>query len=140
MAGKTLRLLGLVAVLTGAALAAEPNSGDYGRRGWYVGGGATYAFEQFPDHRDVSVDGTPGFKALGGYRVLPNLAAELDVDYLHGFDVHVDGYDAGSIRGVATTVNGKGYLTTGRVQPYGVAGIGGLYVAGVDSSLHDVLG
>jgi opacity protein-like surface antigen len=140
MAGKTLGLLGLVAVLTGAAIAAEPNGTDYARRGWYVGGGVTYAFEQFPDHHDLAVDDSPGFKVLGGYRVLPNLAAELDADYLHDFDVQVGGTDVAHIRGVATTLNGKGYLTTGRVQPYGVAGIGGLYVAGLDSSLHNILG
>jgi opacity protein-like surface antigen len=140
MVAKTLGLLGLVAVLTGAAVAAEPDGTDYARRGWYVGGGATYAFEQLPDHHDLKVDDSPGFKILGGYRVLPNLAAEIDVDYLHGFDVKIDGYDAASIRGVATTLNGKGYLATGRVQPYGVAGVGGLYVAGLDSSLHNVLG
>jgi hypothetical protein len=140
MAGKTVGLLGLVVVLSGVAFAEEASGTDPARRGWYVGGGATYAFEQFPDGHGLDVEDSPGFKVLGGYRLHPNLGAELDVDYLHGFDVEVGGYDAAHVRGVATTLNGKGYLATGRVQPYGVAGVGGLYVAGLDSSLHNVLG
>jgi hypothetical protein len=59
---------------------------------------------------------------------------------VNGFDVSAGGYDLGRVRGVATTINGKGYLTTGRIQPYGVAGIGGLYVAGFDRSLDNILG
>ena len=136
----TLGWLALVSLLSSPAVAAEPAGDDLGRRGWYVGGGGIYAIEQL-SHRDgVGVDDSPGFRVLGGYRAYPNFAAELDVDYLHGFDVHVAEYGGASVRGVATTLNGKGYLATGRVQPYGVAGLGGLYVAGLDSSLHDLLG
>jgi opacity protein-like surface antigen len=140
MVRNTLGWLGLVTMLSGTALATEPGGADYARRGWYVGGGATYAFEQFPDGHGLDVGNSPGVKALGGYRVHPNFGAELDVDYLHDFDFDVAGYDVAHVRGVATTVNGKGYLTTGRVQPYAVAGVGGLYVAGVDASLDNVLG
>jgi opacity protein-like surface antigen len=143
MIRRTFGWLGLVTVLAGTALAAEPGSTDFARTGWYLGGGATYAFEDFRTGAAgdaVGIDDSAGFKLLGGYRAHPNFAAELDLDYLHGFDVNVGGTRAASIRGVATTINGKGYLTTGRVQPYGVAGVGGLYVAGLDSSLDNILG
>lgn len=143
MIRRTFGWLGLVAVLSGTAFAAEaPARADYGRTGWYLGGGGTYAIESFDTGHGglLTVDDSAGAKVLGGYRVHPNFAAELDVDYLHGFDVDVGGARVGSIRGVATTVNGKGYLTTGRVQPYGVAGVGGLWVAGLDASLDNVLG
>lgn len=82
-----------------------------------------------------------GVKLLGGYRAHPRFGAELDVDYLHGFAVHDRRFGASSrVRGVATTLDGKGYLATGRVQPYGVAGVGGLYVTGLDASLQNLLG
>jgi opacity protein-like surface antigen len=136
MAGRTFGWLGLVAVLTGTALAAEPGAGDPGRTGWYLGAGATYALEQF---RSGRADDSPGLKMLGGYRAHRHFAAELDVDYLNGFDVRADG-DESHVRGVATTLNGKGYLTTGRIQPYGVAGLGGLYVSGIDRSLQNLFG
>jgi opacity protein-like surface antigen len=139
MIRKTFRSVGVVVLLAGSVMAAEPTKNDFGRTGWYVGCGATYAFEDFSSG-GLEVGDAPGFKALGGYRLHRNFAAEVDVDYLNGFDVSAGGYDLGRVRGVATTVNGKGYLATGRVQPYGVAGIGGVYVAGFDSSLDNVLG
>jgi hypothetical protein len=140
MIGRTFAGFGLAVVLCGTAIAAESSEGDLARRGWYVGGGATYAFEQFrPGTDGVGVDDSAGFKVLGGYRAHPHVAAELAVDYLHDFEVRYGGF-RGHVRGVATTINGKGYLTRGRVQPYGVAGLGGLYVSGHDASLRNVLG
>src|SRR4026209_1181050 len=117
MIRRTFRLVGVVVLLAGPVAAAEPAKNDFGRTGWYVGGGATYAFENFSSG-GVSVDDSAGVKLQGGYRAHRNFAAEVDVDYVNGFDVSAGGYDLGRVRGVATTVNGKGDLTTGRVQPY----------------------
>jgi hypothetical protein len=139
MARRTFGWLGLVALLSGSAIAADTNGGDFARRGWYLGGGGTYAVEQL-DTGNVQAGNSGGVKLLGGYRAHPRFGTELDVDYLHGFAVHDSRSGTASLRGVATTLNGKGYLATGRVQPYGVAGVGGLYVTGLDASLQNLLG
>jgi len=77
MIRRTFRLVGVVVLLVGPVAAAEPAKNDFGRTGWYVGGGATYAFENFSSG-GVSVDDSAGFKLQGGYRAHPNFAAEAE--------------------------------------------------------------
>ena len=128
MIRRTFAWFAMATVLGGTAIAAETSAADPGRTGWYVGGGATYAFEAVTGAgASASVGDSPGFTVLGGYRLHRNVAAELDVDYLNDFGVDVAGREAAHLTAVATTLNGKGYLATGRVQPYGVVGVGGLY-------------
>src|SRR5258706_11172250 len=109
MAGRTFGWLGLAMLWAGSAIAADTNGGDFGRRGWYLGGGGTYAVEQLDAGVDVHAGNSGGVKLLGGYRAHPRFGAELDVDYLHGFPVHESRFGTSPhVRGVATTLNGKG--------------------------------
>ncbi len=55
---------------------------DYDRPGFYLGAGLGLGFEQFDDFGGVDVDTGIGFDAWGGYRMTPNLAAELQLEYI----------------------------------------------------------
>ncbi len=128
--------LGFMVALGGGAFAGTAPDADFGRTGWYVGGGGTYAVESVDRGQAsgaIDVGNSAGLRVLGGYRAHPNLAAELAVDYLPAFGVDVDGHRVGHVSAIASTLSGKGYLTAGRVQPYGVAGVGALHAVASDS-------
>ncbi len=121
---RALWILGLSGIGLGVpALArAEDESFDTARRGFFAGLGGVYAFE---DTRGP-FDDSAGVDARIGYRILPRWAAEVQLNWLEGFD---------STRGPETeldtylfTVNVKGYATTGRIQPYLLVGLGLLHV------------
>jgi opacity protein-like surface antigen len=143
-----------------AMLLPAPARGEapYDRIGPYVGGGFSYALQNFglgkteqavssavSDFigRNVAVglgaDDSPGFDIRGGYRFHPNFAIEGDFQYFTGFDANIDKISLngqelpippavntkfGSIDTLAMTVNAKGYALTGRIQPYGLLGVG----------------
>jgi opacity protein-like surface antigen len=84
-------------------------------------------------------DDSPGVDIRGGYRFHPNFAIEGDLQYFTGFDLNIkkialNGQNipipssidtkVGSIDTLAMTFNGKAYLLTGRIQPYGLLGLG----------------
>lgn len=92
--------------------------------GPYVGLGALYAVELFDDGPlGAATDNSWGFELRGGYRFHPNFAAELLYQYYADFDT-----DPGHLDGWSVSANLKGYLMTGRVQPYGLLGLG--FIAG----------
>jgi len=93
----------------------------YAHPGLYVGVGGVYVFEDFAkDLEDVGVrrDNGGGVDVRAGYRFHPAVAAELAFNWL------TPDVDAESIWTV--TANGKLYSTalTGRIQPYGILGVG----------------
>jgi opacity protein-like surface antigen len=94
---------------------------DYARDGAYVGLGGLYAVEMFDDNTPTGArtDNSWGFEAHAGYRFHPHAAAELRYEWFNEFDL-----DPGHIDGWAISVNGKGYVLTGRFQPYGLVGLG----------------
>ena len=71
--------------LSALAEATEP---DYAADGFYLGAGAAFAWDDFDrgSRFEPDLDMAFGFDAWGGYRFLSFLAAELQLEYLDGFD------------------------------------------------------
>ena len=130
----------LMAMIGAPALVqAEASPGpDFGRPGIYAGAGVTVGFENFDspfwtnDYPGFDDYETPvGFDLWAGYRLIPNLALEVELGYLGGFDLkgtHLK-LDALTLMG-----NVKAYVLTGRFQPFAVAGVGMLNWRGTDST------
>ncbi len=108
----------------GAALAAEGAPGGYDRRGLYLGLGGVYAIERF-DAGSVSGSNALGIDTRVGYRAHRHLGAELNVQHVEGIDLDVGGQRVLKASATSVTANAKGYPFTGRVQPYGLVGLGG---------------
>lgn len=107
---------------------------DYAAPGAYIGAGGIYAVELFSQgdrnstpvayNKDGGdVDNSGGFYVEAGYRILPNLAVDARYSYYNEFDA-----DPGQIDAWSLTANAKGYILTGRFQPYVLVGLG--YLAG----------
>ena len=110
---------------------AQPADGvakvDHSRSAAYFGIGLAH---YWPEFGRASFDSTLGFNARGGYRFLPYLAAELDLDYANEFwdrSVINGASTKRKIRTVATTVNLKFTLPLGWLRPYLLGGIGFQY-------------
>lgn len=118
MSSKSLGLV-ICMLATLAIPSAVEAQDDYGRTGVYIGGGMGFGFEQFEGTDGLNIGTGVGGDLWAGYRFHPNVAAELQLEYL-------DRFDLGPIEGNALTFTGnlKGYLTTGRVQPFAVVGAG----------------
>ncbi len=126
------------------------DSGDlpedsYARRGWLVGAAGTYAADTREDDLESSLRdavGAPvnlslknsfGFKGQAGYRCHPRFSAEVDVDWLGGFDGSIFQDGAGKLASinfepVVVTTSLRGYALTGRYQPYALIGGGAMIV------------
>lgn len=105
---------------------------DYDRFGFYIGGGASYAFEFFKDN-PPNLEPTNGWAMnfRGGYRFDPNWAAELHLEYYFGeFEFEKQnpkdarGADRLRLDGVNVTADAKWYILYRRIQPYLVGGPG----------------
>jgi hypothetical protein len=93
---------------------------DYARNGVYVGVAGTYAFQNFQNGHSDAGDSL-GLNARVGYRLHPRVSAELEFEWLEGFSSDDRNTD---IEAWALTANAKGYLTTGQIQPFLLAGLG----------------
>ncbi len=111
----------------------------YAREGFYIGLGAQFALENFDkdpaidvpgNESDITADDGGGVELRAGYRVNPYVAGEVLFQYYWGFEVRDRaGALAGqndSFDGWTLTANAKLYPLLGRIQPYGLAGIGGI--------------
>jgi opacity protein-like surface antigen len=130
----------------------DPNDG-YDRRGFFVNLGASSAIEQFDDehaepnrldklfnrfnktkHEYVGWDSdSAAINAALGYRCHPRFSVEGEVNYVDGFkgdinrlfgNVHRATVD---FQPIVVTTNLKGYLLTGRFQPWVQGGLGFMY-------------
>jgi opacity protein-like surface antigen len=119
----------LLLLLPGSAAA----EADYARPGPYLGVGGTYAFRWVPGDFDddlglgatVRADNTFGLNTRVGYRASRWLAAELEYEWLDGFDVEVEGDGGFTLASHAVTANGKLlYPGWGRFQPWLLVGVG----------------
>ena len=113
----------LAFALTLIALAAAPagaeQGDDFGRTGAYVGGGLALAVDDID--RFSEFDTGIGFDSYAGYRFAPHFAAELELEYLNRVNNTATG-TKGSL--LAFTGNLKGYILTGRFQPFALVGVG----------------
>lgn len=106
--------------------------GDYARSGLYVGGGIVGGFTtrlegqltEIPGVDNVEVDPSFGLAGRLGARITPHLALEAHYEWMEDFETSVDGIEIAETRTQALTGDVKGYLATGRVQPYLSAGLG----------------
>jgi hypothetical protein len=114
-------LVALIAIFAAGTAEAE----DYAATGPYAGLGFAIGFENF-DTFGVPLDFDPayGFDAWAGHRFHPNLAGELQIEYVNGFDIQGIAPAEAKLQGITFTGNLKAYLLTGRWQPFGLVGIG----------------
>jgi opacity protein-like surface antigen len=127
---------------------------DFARRGWFVGVAGSYAFATFEDDVesnfaktlgpavDLSVDDSFGFNGRVGYRCNRRFSAEVQTEWLDGFDAdltqpRVDPLANVSLEPLVVTANLKGYLLTGRYQPFLLVGAGAMTV---DTKVRDSVG
>ncbi len=126
-----------ILALTAPASAQDRGRGsdepDYGRFGFYMGGGVTYATDLYEDEIEdafntgfeVDVDDTWGANARIGVRLLSFFALELQYEWLDSYDIEVQNAGGGSEVDTQTlTANLKFYLPIQRFQPYLLAGVG----------------
>lgn len=129
-----------------AAAAEEAKSpSEYAREGWYLGasvagasytGVATEAMQRAGtltgELVGATVDSAAGINARGGYRLHPRVALEAQFEWLTDVDVDIVGnveQDAAlTVSSWTTTLNGKGYIFTGRFQPFLAVGVGAISV------------
>jgi opacity protein-like surface antigen len=125
-------LLGLVVALAVLPGAAAADDDDFSRSGAYVGIGGVYTLnsliedqvdDAFPGF-DIDVDDSAGVSAVLGYRMLPFLSAELQYEYIDGFDISAAGTKLVTVRAHTVTGNLKAIAPIWRVQPYLLAGAG----------------
>jgi opacity protein-like surface antigen len=138
-------------ICSGVALTAEDeiDPEDYARRGWMIGVGGSYAIETFEDDAQsnldrilgvptrLSVDNSFGFSGRGGYRCHRRFSAEFQIEWLDGFDSDFSSTGFGELgelrfEPIVYTTNVKGYLLTGRYQPFLLLGAG---LTSVDAKL-----
>lgn len=138
-------VLGLIVALPAAAqqTAPQPEWDDsfypYAREGTYLGLGAQFALENFDkdppvnvpgSSTDLSADDGGGIEMRVGYRLHSRIAAEALFQYYWGFEVRDKAGDlAGQndkFDGWTLTANAKLYPLLGRIQPYALAGVGGI--------------
>ncbi len=125
----------LVCLLSGVAAAQAPtptpaeSADDYARESLYGGLGLIYAVENF-DTSEFKPGSTSsnawGIDVRAGYRFHPNIAGEVNFQWVNDFELTAPGFKTNS-SSRTLTANVKGYPLTGRIQPYAVGGIGILY-------------
>ena len=118
----------------------------YGTKGFYAILAGTYAAEdlsetkkdieaQLPLREDVDFSNSLGFNARAGYRWHPNLAGELQFEWIDEFELENTGQAEGSVESLwSLTANAKAFLSTGRFEPFAVVGMG--YYSVGDSSVE----
>jgi opacity protein-like surface antigen len=132
----------------------EVDEADFARRGWMIGVAGSYAFETFEDELEtdyqnqlgsevnLSVDDSAGFNGRVGYRCHRRFSAEVEVEWLDGFDADltqpgVDQLANVRFEPVVVTTNVKGFILTGRYQPFLLLGAGAMTA---DIRLQDPVG
>jgi len=103
---------------------ARAESADYARSGGYVGGGILGAINA--TEADELGDSL-GFDLRGGYRFNRYAAVEGQLGYFDNFGGNFGAADV-DLKALTGTVNVKGFLLPGRVQPYAQVGIGATHL------------
>ncbi len=143
----TAALTSLVCASFALTAGEDAKQDEFARRGWLIGVAGSYAIETFKDDAEsdiqkflgptasLSVDNSLGFNGRVGYRCHRWFSAEVEVEWLDGFKSDASGADAlGPLfskidfEPVVVTANMKGYILTGRYQPFLLVG-GGVMTA-----------
>ena len=126
------RRIGFALALLLAAFAGLPALADteYTRPGGYIGLGGSFVI----DSSAISdlTENSMGITTRLGYRFTPNIALEGQFEWVDGFDITVAGVDVGRLESWSLTGNLKGLLMTGRIQPFGLIGMGVMRTRFVD--------
>jgi opacity protein-like surface antigen len=136
----------LLATAPSALAQAGGAAPDFARPGWYVGAGFSVGFESFSGIKEieediglnVTVSEAFGVNGRAGYRLFPWLALEGQFEWFSSFKYTTEGFvppgqtdpqdvTLMEIEDYTLTLNAKGYPLTGRVQPFGLIGLGGMY-------------
>ena len=129
----------------------EPRDDDYDRRGWFAGLQGVYAREDYDVDReerniqsqeDFTVEfnltnhDAGGVRGKFGRRCHSRFSVEFEMEWLDDFagkeSLNPNGDPVSDIKfsTIAGTINTKGYLLTGRVQPFVLVGVGAMSVRG----------
>ena len=118
---------------------------DFDRAGWFVGLQGVYAHENIDESKEqdnvnesnlpflvdfqMSTSEVGGVRGKIGRRCNSRLSIELQVEWLDSFKASVDEAETGRTNDITFdsmvgSIDVKGYLLTGRLQPFGVVGVG----------------
>lgn len=118
---------------------------DFDRRGWYAGASGVYALEFIDEGKeekslreafapfpvDFGLDSrhTGGVRVQAGRRCHSRFSVEADLQWIDDFDGKLESRTQGKIQDIQIapfvgSVDIKGYLLTGRFQPYLLFGVG----------------
>jgi opacity protein-like surface antigen len=134
-------------IMDGRARDGESPQDGFDRRGWLLGLGGSYAVGNFKDAEEriiqstlrpfpvsLSVDdGKAGFQVRAGRRCNKRYSAELEAEWTSTFEGQISNPQQGVVTDVSfdplfISANSKGYLLTGRFQPFVLVGVGSLSV------------
>jgi opacity protein-like surface antigen len=140
MGSRILLVLGAsIALLPGLARA---EWGEFTHSGLYLGAGGLFTQnglieDQISDALPIgiSVDDSWGIDAVLGYRAFSFLAAELEYEYVNGYDISASGVKLASLQSNVLTANLKAIMPFWRIQPYLLGGVGF-----VNTKIDDKLG
>lgn len=119
-----------------AATAQDTNASDYARPGFYLGIGVEGAsYTKLADDLEnalaalgyvatIDTDIGAGFNLYGGYRTHPNFALEAEFEMIPSTDLDAFGIKFADLEAWAFTGNLKMLALTGKIQPFGVVGVG----------------
>jgi opacity protein-like surface antigen len=128
-AGTALVFTGACAGLASMA-GGETDEEDYARRGFLLALAGTWGIETFdPSGVSLSVDDSLGLNGGGGYRCHRHASAEVEVEWLDGFEGNATGGGASGpvrVEPVVVTTNVKGYWPMERYQPFLLFGVGAM--------------
>ncbi len=122
-----------VVLAQSAAANAPTQDDDFDRNGFYVGVGlAGAAYTEVKDDLEkalpagisVDVEVPPGLDARVGYRFHRRLAGEVQLQWFPKADIEFADTKALKLETLTVTANAKGYLLTGRIQPFLLVGAG----------------
>ena len=127
----------------------EQRDDDFARRGFFLGASGVYAREDFDEGKEEQslrkanepfpVDfslkdrNTGGLRVKGGRRCHERFSVEVEVEWLDDFTAKLDAVGNGKVNDISFSpvvggINVKGYLLTGRIQPFALLGVGAMSI------------
>jgi opacity protein-like surface antigen len=131
----TVLLIATLVLCTGSLISAEDAraENDFNKSGGYFGVNGAYGISLLSDEIINAIGGPSGLATFGdsgglnarlGARFAKILAVELQYEWMHGIDLAIARFPAGTYKPHSLTANLKLYLPISRFQPYLLAGAG----------------